>query len=99
MAVEDTTAERIVSELKRMQDAIGEWHDWLELTGRAHAVLNPDQESPLISALDNITRAKLREAIAVCTEVRNNMLESTRQITPPKKRAAGVRDADIAATA
>lgn len=99
MAGADATARKIVVELKRMQGAIGEWHDWLELTGRAQKALPPAPESPLMAALQNVTRAKFREALSVCTEVRKNLLDIGRSLLPPRKSAAGDRNAVVAATA
>ncbi|MBZ5645643.1 MAG: CHAD domain-containing protein [Acidobacteriia bacterium] len=99
MAGEDQTAQKIVAELKRMQDTIGEWHDWLVLTQRAQEMLAPAPESPLIAALQNVTRAKFREAISVCTDARKNLLEVARTVLPPRKSAAGVHEPAVAASA
>lgn len=99
MAGEDQTAQKIVAELKRMQDTIGEWHDWLVLTQRAQEVLAPAPESPLIAALQNVTRAKFREAISVCTDARKNLLEVARAVLPPRKTATGVQEPAVAASA
>ena len=98
MAGEDPTARQIVAGLKRMQDAIGEWHDWLELTQRAQKALDPTPELPLMSALHNVTRAKFREALSVCTGVRKELLEIGRAL-PPRKTVAGSGGGAVAATA
>ncbi len=99
MAGEDETAQKIVAELKRMQDAIGEWHDWLELTGRAQKELADTPGSPLLAALENVTRAKFREALLVCSEARKQLLEIGRALLPPRKSPAGAPGNTIAATA
>ncbi len=99
MAGNDATAKRIVGELKRMQDAIGEWHDWLELSERAQQALEPAPESPLMSALQNVTRAKFRDALSVCTDARKNLLELGKAWLPPRKSVAGSQSGAIAATA
>ena len=99
MAGEDKTARRIVAELKRMQDAIGEWHDWLELAARAQEVLEPEHESPLLAALQNVTRARFRHALSVCADARRSLLELAQTVLPPRKTASGVRPGAVAATA
>ena len=99
MAGEDETAQKIVAELKRMQDAIGEWHDWLELAQRAQETLEPAPESPLMSALQNVTRAKFRDALSVCTDARKNLLDIGRVLLPPRKTVSGSQAGAVAATA
>ncbi len=99
MAGEDGTALKIVAELKRMQDAIGEWHDWLELTECAQKELPDAPESPLMAALQNVTRAKFRDALLVCTEARKELLEIGRALLPVRKSPAAAPGNTIAATA
>jgi len=99
MAGADRRGQKVVAELKRMQDAVGEWHDWLELNQRAKELLKPRPESALMSALENIQRAKFREAIAVCTDVRRVVLEMGTGVVPPRKSAVGVGSAAMAVTA
>ena len=99
MAGADKTAQKIVAELKRMQDAIGEWHDWLELTQRAQQALEPAAETPLMSALQNVTRAKFREALSACNDTRKELLEVVQAELPLRKPAAGVRAPAAVATA
>ncbi len=88
MAGMDREAKQVVSELKRMQDAIGEWHDWLQLAQRAEKLLANGSEVPLVSAVKNITRAKYRQAIGVCAEVRKNLLELAKAKLPARKESA-----------
>ena len=61
----------LVDELKRMQDALGEWHDWLKLTQRAENLFGGAPGSPLVSALRNLTRARFRFAALALTEARS----------------------------
>lgn len=56
--------------LKRMHDALGEWHDWLKLTQRAENLFSRVPGSPLVAALRNLTRAKFRNAAATLAETR-----------------------------
>jgi CHAD domain-containing protein len=70
MARKDPEAERLVEQLKRMQDVIGDWHDWLKLTQKAEDLFGGVQDSALVAALSNITRAKFRLAVDALTEIR-----------------------------
>jgi CHAD domain-containing protein len=70
MACQDPEAKRLVEQLKRMQDVIGDWHDWLKLTQKAEDLFGGVQDSALVAALSNITRAKFRLAVDALTETR-----------------------------
>jgi len=50
--------------MKRLQDAIGDWHGWLCLTNTTSARLGNVQHSSLVAALRNITGGKFRRAAA-----------------------------------
>jgi CHAD domain-containing protein len=56
-----------VAQLKRLQDALGNWHDWLILTHTASERLGEINQSPLVAALHNVTRGKFRHAVAELT--------------------------------
>lgn len=56
-------AQRFVAYLKQLQDVLGEWHDWLTLCNTVARLTDSGENSPLLSALNNITRAKFREAL------------------------------------
>ncbi len=64
-------AEHLISELKKMQDALGDWHDWLTLTQTAIEQLGEVRESPLAAELHNVTGAKYRHAVAVLSQIRD----------------------------
>jgi CHAD domain-containing protein len=66
-------AQTVVDQLKRMQDIIGDWHDWLELSARAEKLQQEDENSPLVVALRNINRAKFRQAVQALTEARKSL--------------------------
>ena len=70
LAGKDPKAEQVVAQLKRMQDVIGSWHDWLKLNQRAQELFGGVHDSPLVAALQNVTRAKFREAVAALVETR-----------------------------
>jgi len=64
LAPRSTTAEQLIRELKRLQDALGAWHDWMLLTKTASEHLGEGKQSPLVRALDNLTQGKFRLAVA-----------------------------------
>jgi len=55
-------AELFITELKQAQDEIGQWHDMLKLTERAAALFGGVHDSPLVSLLENLTRARFKRA-------------------------------------
>lgn len=71
-AVTPATA-RIVSALKRVQDAMGAWHDWFTLTDTAEDVL-PNRASPFLAALRAYRRSAFNEALSVIGDVRKELL-------------------------
>jgi CHAD domain-containing protein len=54
----------LVSQLKRLQDALGSWHDWLTLTQSAATRLGDVNQSSLVAALHNVTGGKFRHAVS-----------------------------------
>lgn len=76
LAQGNSQADAIVAKLQRMQDSLGEWHDWLTLTVAARKIIGETPQSPLISALNNITRAKFRDAVQIVTETKTNFFKS-----------------------
>lgn len=73
LAGKDAEASRLLTLLNHMQDVIGEWHDWVQLADRAEKLFGGVQDSPLVSALRNITRAKFRQAVTTLTETRASL--------------------------
>jgi CHAD domain-containing protein len=63
LAAESADAKAFVDELKRAQDVIGEWHDVLKLKGKAERQFGSVHDSALVSALQNISRARFRRAV------------------------------------
>jgi CHAD domain-containing protein len=54
---------RFIADIERIQDALGDWHDWFTLTQTAASRLGDVHESPLVAALHNVTGAKFRNAV------------------------------------
>jgi CHAD domain-containing protein len=73
-AGKDPEAERLVEKLKRMQDVIGDWHDWLKLAQRAQELFGGVRDSALVSALQNLTRAKFRQGVDAVVEMRGSIV-------------------------
>jgi len=79
----------LIKKLKTMQDAVGEWHDWLNLAQAAEDEL-PSSERALLSAIRNIANAKFAEATRVC---RRNLQEISfePEVTPALQKKAAER--------
>lgn len=56
-------AAEFIVELRRMQDALGNWHDWQLLTETAKRRLGEVNQSSLVAVLHNVTQGKFRQAI------------------------------------
>jgi CHAD domain-containing protein len=73
MAGKTPAASAAIEQFIRIQDAAGEWHDWLTLTATAEDKLGRSS-SPLVSALRTITRSKFLEAVRVTTDAERSLL-------------------------
>jgi len=62
LAGENPAAKIFVDELKRAQDAAGDWHDAIKLKERAEKRFGSASDSALVSVLQNISRARFRNA-------------------------------------
>lgn len=63
-------ATEFITQLKRMQDAAGDWHDWFTLTHTAAKRLGGVHESSLVAVLHNVTGAKFRGAVTALAALR-----------------------------
>jgi len=86
LAGKDAEAQQVVASLKRMQDAIGDWHDWWKLSHRAEQLF-AGTRSPLVTALANITRAKFRIALNTLVETRNSIAAGKLHLAPVRREA------------
>ncbi len=66
--------QQFIAQLKRLQDALGDWHDWLTLTKNAGDHLGDLRESALVAELHNVTGAKFRNAVTVLGQVRATLV-------------------------
>jgi CHAD domain-containing protein len=96
-AGEDPEAQRVVEQLKRLQDVIGDWHDWLKLAERAEELFGGVRDSALVAALRNLTRAKFRQGVDAVVEMRAGLagarLETGSSRKQPGPQTAGLRAA------
>src|SRR5271155_2789931 len=69
-AESSTKAEQFITGVKGIQDALGDWHDWLTLTQTAAEHIGEVRESSLVAELHNVTGAKFRHAVAVLLPMR-----------------------------
>jgi CHAD domain-containing protein len=63
-APKSAEATQFISQVKRLQDAVGNWHDWLILTQAAAKRLGDVNQSSLVAVLHNVTGSKFRHAVA-----------------------------------
>jgi CHAD domain-containing protein len=70
LAPPSAEATQFITQLKRMQDAAGDWHDWFTLTHTAAKRLGDVHESSLVAALHNVTGAKFRNAVTTLSALR-----------------------------
>jgi CHAD domain-containing protein len=64
LAPESAAATQFITQLKRLQDILGNWHDWLTLTNTAAERLGDVNQSPLVAVLHNMASGKFRQAVA-----------------------------------
>jgi CHAD domain-containing protein len=101
LADQDVEAERIVDQLKHMQDVIGDWHDWLKLTQKAEALFGGVRDSALVAMLRNVTQAKFRQSVDAVAETRASLSAKKSEAihaiaAPSRKPSAGSAGAGAA---
>lgn len=79
--------EQFITGVKRIQDALGDWHDWLTLTRTASDYLGEVRESPLVAELHNVCGAKFRHAVAVLSPMRGESAHALEYPIHPPARA------------
>ena len=63
LAEKSPPATQFIGEVKHMQDALGNWHDWQLLTETARQRLGEVNQSSLVAVLHNVTQGKFRHAV------------------------------------
>jgi CHAD domain-containing protein len=64
LAEDSAEQKELMRELKLVQDAIGDWHDWLELTERAEKRFSDRANSPLLREARTVLSARHSDAIS-----------------------------------
>jgi len=65
-------AGRFIAQLKPLQDALGQWHDWLILSHTAIEQLGEVNQSSLVAVLHNVTRGRFRQAVGALSNSQIN---------------------------
>ncbi len=89
MGETEPNARRVIDQLKRIQDAVGEWHDWVTLSESAEKALARRPGSPLIPLLRTHTHAKFLQALEVAAAARTVLL-ALRAASPARKAPGSV---------
>jgi len=86
LAGNSADAQTLASQLKTMQDGIGDWHDWLQLTAHAEKLFGSVHDSSLVAQLRNVTRAKYREAVRVLNQTKSALIPKAKVPVPDRRR-------------
>jgi len=84
-----------IAQLKKMQDALGSWHDWFTLTQTAAQTLGEINQSSLVAAMHNVTRGKFRSAVATISTAQERDREETPAVDSSRKpggKSAAIAD-------
>ena len=91
LAGDNPEAQYTIQELKRMQDVLGEWHDWLTLNATVSKLLPETTNSPLHAAIHNILGAKYRDAVQAVSSAKLRLVKkpaAEAQVDLSEKRVA-----------
>ena len=96
---DDETGEqhKLIEELKQVQDAIGEWHDWVELTGIARQVLQHGKNCGVVKRTAEIAHNKFAEALRTTEELRQRYLWAPVSRDKTGKRSKSSRNTKVSA--
>ena len=101
IARKSAEASEAIRQLEKMQDVIGDWHDWLTLTERAESLFGGMKDSSLVAAMRNLARAKFREGVDAVMRARvalsGEKVESRVAATAQKQPVKAVQSVRTAA--
>ncbi|MGA8528067.1 MAG: CHAD domain-containing protein [Acidobacteriaceae bacterium] len=87
----DQEAEKIGATLKKLQDEIGDWHDWLVLAEEAHSALG-DRATELIDLLEAEREKHFVAAIKMAAKLRGRLMGEWQAVARrPAQRATSSR--------
>ena len=94
LAPESAESKHFIDELKKAQDAIGEWHDIMKLKERAEQLFGGVSDSALVSVLQNISRAKFRRATSALVTAINEISKTKKAPeSVPSRKPTGSAEA------
>ncbi|MFZ0747208.1 MAG: CHAD domain-containing protein [Terracidiphilus sp.] len=101
LAFGDPRRGRQVAPLKRMQSAVGTWHDWQTLAKKAaHTLRGSDRKVGLADLLETLAEESLQNAIDLCRRTMTRLLKQSGgnpvslQLLPPKLPVRGIEAVD-----
>ena len=99
IAQKSPEAAEAIRQLEKMQDVVGDWHDWLTLTERAENLFGGVKDSSLVAAMRNLTRAKFREGVDAVMQARVSLSgqKAESQVAAPKRPVKAAQAAPAAA--
>ena len=89
-AAEDAHALAVGKALKRLQDEIGDWHDWLVLSDEARAALG-DEGKDLIALLDAERDRHYISSLKTVNRLRGRLMGEWLASSQPRRTARGVQ--------
>jgi len=86
LAASGPESHQLAASVKIMQGAIGDWHDWEELSVYAKRMLRRKEAAELFNELDILMSESLQNALTICTEITAHLLpgSSPEQVTQKK---------------
>lgn len=95
-AQRDKFADSVAKTLKKLQDEIGDWHDWLVLVGEAHAALG-DQAAELTACIETEREEHFAIAMKTAAKLRGRLMGEW--LAKSRKPVASVRRRSSSRTA
>ena len=83
-AGEDDESQQLAGRLKRVQDSIGVWHDWLMLAEEAQAVAE-EQENELVKRIEAKRDRQYHSAVRMTEQIRRELLAMWKECPGAKK--------------